>query len=337
VSELLGDLERLEKLTDEESREIKKELLNLSETLGAERAVDIESSFRSLRAVNNELIELAEKVRQEDYVGAHYKLRELERKRESVASNAFEDLRSLDKEHGLELEKLERNLEKVEGQFEEDLKQQALEQAQQRISDRPTVFVEEKYLERFLEQVQQIQIDRGEETAGVFHFSNVDNGMVLDNYIPLDNELEETEVASRAESFKPGDQEEGMIEDSERLVFAHSHPGTHPGKNQIELKSHSGMDQDYMGYSLDLEFGLLAAPDPEEDWIWLVPQMLRDGDWTNLRLQITRDGRALSEAQIRNSYPQVLAYNKSIVRALAYRRLMDSESDWLHYYKDHAG
>jgi len=338
VTDLSSDIGELEKITNEETREIKGEITKLSSEIGGKEASELQAYFGKLVRVNNKLIEILENIDDESFIEAHREAKQLERRREELAENAFKALKQADVQHGVQLEELEEKLEEFEEVVESELQEMALKQARQKVSESASMLVKEKALQRFIAQVERDQVEDGEETAGVFHYIEVDGDIFLDKYVPLENRLDEekNDLLTRSEAFFPGEDEERMLKASEEnLVFAHSHPGKSERLSQTELKSHSGMDSSYQAFNLDINKGLLAAPDPNENWIWLVPQVYQDGEWRNLELGVVRDGEILSSDQLKQKYPQIPAYNDAIAYAIAYRDPRQSEDQWLRFYKNH--
>jgi proteasome lid subunit RPN8/RPN11 len=338
VTDLASDIGELEKITNEETREIKGEITKLSSEIGGKEASELQAYFGKLVRVNNKLIEILENIDDESFIEAHREAKQLERRREELAENAFKALKQADVQHGVQLEELEEKLEEFEEVVESELQEMALKQARQKVSESASMLVKEKALQRFIAQVERDQVEDGEETAGVFHYIEVDGDIFLDKYVPLENRLDEekNDLLTRSEAFFPGEDEERMLKASEEnLVFAHSHPGKSERLSQTELKSHSGMDSSYQAFNLDINKGLLAAPDPKENWIWLVPQVYQDGEWRNLELGVVRDGEILSSDQLKQKYPQIPAYNNAIAYTIAYRDPRQSEDQWLRFYRDH--
>lgn len=333
---LLEEVERLEKISQKENRMIEQEIHELASSMGSGKASRVIDGFRKMSAMNNELVELLERIEQGDFMAASRKLREIERKREDLARDLFEKLEQIDVEHALDLESIEKNLEKLDHGLEEDIRERAVEEAEQKMDSRPTMVVEEKPLQRFLDQVKKIQLGKGEETAGLFHYTNSGKDLVLDKYVPLKNRIPDDDMMDRSGTFNPGEDEERLLKESDgNIVFAHSHPPDDEWLTQEEIKSHSGMDLNYQGGTLEINLGLLAAPGKQEDWIWLVPQYVDGAQWKNMRMEVSRNGSPLSEKQLSSEYPQVEAYNRATVKTLAYQMLFDEETDWLHYYRRH--
>ena len=336
MTDLASDIGELEKITNEETREIKREITKLSPEIGGKEAAELQAHFGKLVSVNNKLIEILENIEDESFIEAHREAKQLERRREELAENAFKALKQADVQHGIQLEELEEELEKFEEVVESELQEMALKQARQKVSQRASILVKEKALQRFIAQVERDQVENREETAGLFHCIEVNEDIFLDKYVPLENRLDEEEYdfLDLSRAFEAGEDEERMLETSEEnLVFAHSHPSESGGLSQTDLKSHSGMDSDYQALQLGVNKGLLAAPDPNENWIWLVPQMYQDGEWRNLELGVMRDGEILSGDQLKQKYPQIPAYNNAIAYAIAYRDPRQSEEQWLRFYR----
>jgi hypothetical protein len=340
VTDLSSDIGELEKITNEETREIKGEITKLSSEIGGKEAAELKAYFGKLVSVNNKLIEILENIEDESFIQAHREAKQLERRREELAENAFKALKQADVQHGIQLEELEEKLEKFEELVESKLQEMALKQARQKVSQRASILVKEKALQRFIAQVERDQVENGEETAGLFHCIEVEGDIFLDKYVPLENRLDEKgydiDALDKSRAFSAGEDEERILETSEEnLIFAHSHPGESVSLEQEELKSHSGMDKDYQALQLEIKKGLLAAPDPNENWIWLVPQVYQDGKWRNLKLGVVQDGEILSGDQLKQKYPQIPAYNDAIAYAIAYRNPRQSEDQWLRFYKNH--
>lgn len=336
ISSKSSGIDELEQLESEENHLVEERIHEMSSELGPEKTSQLLDAYRTLAALNNELVELFERIDQGEFLAASRKLQELERKRENVAQEMFEMLREVDIDHGMDIESIEQRIERLEQGLENEIRQKATEEAAKVIEKRETMVVEERPLERFLKQVKEVQLGRGEETAGLFQFQERSNAIVLEKYVPLENRIPDDAIMDRSEAFNPGEDEERLLEQSDGdIVFAHSHPPEDDWLTQEEIKSHSDMDESYQSGKLDIRLGLLAAPDPEEDWIWLVPQYLEGGEWKNMELQISRGGKPLGEKELKSEYPQVASYNQAIVKTLAYQELFDDETSWLHYYRQH--
>lgn len=336
VTKLKDDIERLEELTDDEATEVIVDIEKLPKEELSGGVAQLKSDCQRLLHINKQLTDFLNHLNDESYIEAREEFEELVKERDRVAEGVFTELEGTDISHLGELEKLEGILEKLESGVKSDIRRLAVDEAEARISSRYSVLVEEDPLQRFVNQVRELQIGQGEETAGVFHYSEVNQGILLDKYVPLENKLrEETNIGSTSGMFYPGDDEQRMLERSDgNLVFAHSHPAESPSLSQVDIKSHSGMDASSSTVR-GISTGLLAAPGLEEDWIWLVPQEQSGEGWENHRLGVVRNGDVLGADELREEYPQVVAYNRSIVYALAYGPNYRSEEDWLEFYREH--
>lgn len=334
------ELHKLGELTREENDELKEFLhqLNDNPEFNPAQVSQALDDMNKIGALNNQFRDLVQKIKEGDYIEAFNTLENIEDNRERLAQDAFQRLRKagVHTEKEVELEKIEKNLEKLDQELIGDIQQLAIGNAEQELESRPTIIVEERPLKRFLNHVEKGQIKGGEEAGAIFHYQETSSGILLDKFVPLENNLE-NEHADRSEGFHPGDEVERIIQETgsrQNLLFAHSHPADAPFLSQQELKSHSDQDSVYQGITLDIQLGLLAAPDKKENMIWIVPQLYfkETNSWQNLKLGVAKNGNPLSEEQLKKQYPQVVKYNQSIVWALALKGGRRSETDWYNFY-----
>lgn len=341
AEQVAQEFHKLEELTREENRDIRAflEQLNDNPNFDPSEVAQALDDISKIQALNNQFSDLVEKTKNGEYIEAFNVLENIEDNRERLAEDAFQRLRKagVHTEKEVELEKIEKNLEKLDDRLIGDIQQLAINHAEQKLETRPTVLVERRQLERFIRHVQKGQIQGGEETAGVFHYQKTDSGILLDKFVPLENKLDD-EIADRSEGFHPGDEVERIIKETgskQNLLFAHSHPADTPFLSQDDLKSHSDQDAVYQGIELDIQLGMLAAPDTKEDILWIVPQLYsqEDNSWRNLKLGVTENGNQLSSEQLKNRHPEVVKYNQAIVWAVALQGGRRSETDWYNFYR----
>ena len=333
----MDDLEKLKSVSREESKELERSVDEL-DYLSHKQKADVIGGFNNLVRLNNSLVNLIDYVESGDFVGAGKKLEELEKERERVSQKVFDTFKQdLDVDHDLKVAKMEKTLEKLDRKVAEEIKEKAREKAHKEIDNkRRTVVFEEKPLQRFLKQVKEEQLGEGIETGGVFHYQEKDNYVWIDKYVPLENKKSDDGVVGKEAGMDPGDKEKELIKNSsDNLIYAHSHPESSDTLGQVDLKSHSGIDASFFSFHIDTGLGVLAAPDPVDGWIWIVPQFLDQSNWKNLKATVkTKDGEVLSGEELKNSYPQLYFYNKCVVSSYAFSVYEGEESNWLKYYQE---
>lgn len=303
LKQKLSELRKMEQWEESGLREFLTEKAQESEQM-RQRVQKVYSDVEKFVELNRGLLRIPGLLEDGDYVQAHDRLENLEKKHSEIDGRVLEELRELGlpREHIEKLEATSQRVEAIDEELLERIGSKREAQAREILEGRPTVIFEQKGLKKFISSALKEQSNSGMELPGFFHYEEIENGFHLLEFYVLEN------VEPGYASFKLEEQVDRIIEKygNDRNIFiAHSHP--------FGDFTHSGTDKDLVSMANDI--GVIAVP--SEKGLFVVPEMIEDGRWVNLPAEVARDGEKIGDEELESKFPQIADYNAALKEAIA--------------------
>lgn len=303
----LEDLERIEQEEEEELKQILQELAQKEEH--REIVQEIYQEVEEFIELNHEIVELTELLQEEpeNFRRIYSKLDSLIEKHDNIQHDLIQKLAGMNipDKHIRIFNDTDDRLEGLEEGILDEIGEKRFGQAEEILSDRPTVFFEAEPLQKFISAVKREQLGKGAEVPGVFGFQRQNSGFQLVKFLELEN------TTPNYGSFSLEEQATYVLDkfgNNRDIIVAHSHP--------VGDFSHSGTDKDLIKKANNI--GVIGVPDYDNN-IYPVPQALKNGRWVNLPSKVVESNNVLSDKELKQRYPQIWKYNEALKEAIATR------------------
>lgn len=307
MDELKNELQEIEKIENEEERELKKFLEELAQQETHRNTVQrVYQDTENFVEINRQAVELTELMinQPDNFLEIYRKLNSLIEKHEELKENLLQELEELgipEKQLRILIE-TDRKLENIDKDVVEKIGSRRVEQAERILGARPTIYFESKALEKFISAVRREQVENGAEVPGIFGFEKFKDGYRLKKFLQLENKNPDYSA------FTLDEQVQYVIENfgnDRNIIIAHSHP--------VSDFSHSGTDKDLIEQANNI--GVIGVPQNRN--IYPIPEALENGSWLNLPSKITKNGNLLSEDEVKSNFPEVAAYNRALKKSIS--------------------